>query len=74
MLKRHESLQQEETRKRYRKMGYDACVGGIDRGIADDFSVEYRNYVRQGWDEANADAVFKHFAELNRVKIRKYSQ
>ena len=74
MLTKYGSIQQEETRKKYRKIGYDACVHGVDRHIADDFAVEYRAYIRQGWDEANADSVFKHFAELNRATIKKFTQ
>lgn len=74
MLTRYKSLQKEETRKKYRKIGYDACLNGVDRRIADDFAVEHRSYIRQGWDEANADNLCKHLAELTIVATKKISQ
>ena len=58
MLTRYGSVKEAETRKKYRQIGYDACKHGVDRKVADDFSVEYRPYIRQGWDDANTQSLF----------------
>lgn len=63
-IKEHDqdAVEDFETRKKYRQIGYDSCMNGLDRRIADDFNTQYRPYIRQGWDEANAS---KLFASLN---------
>lgn len=73
MLPRFNSFQDKETRKKYRQMGYDACANGVDRKIADDFAVEYRSMIRDGWDEANYDGMVKQATKL-KLKARKTSQ
>ena len=60
MLARYKRKQEDEqtTRKRYHQIGKDACKNGLDRNVADDFNVQYRPFVRQGWDEQNANDLF----------------
>lgn len=56
-----------ENIKKYRKIGYDACVHGVDRKVADDFPVQYRSSFKHGWDQANADALF---SQVSRMTLR----
>lgn len=55
----------EMQRKRYRQIGRDAFQSGLDRSVADDFGVQYRAYVRAGWDEADANNLFRIVESLN---------
>lgn len=55
MLTKYGSLQREEMRKKYYKMGFDAKLHGLDRRVADDFAVEYRMFFREGWDKAQVE-------------------
>lgn len=53
-----------EEQKKYRKIGYDACMHGVDRKVADDFPTQYRYSFKQGWDEASADVLFQQVSRL----------
>ena len=53
-----------QERIRYRKIGYDAYIHGVDRRVADDFPTQYRSSFKAGWDQANADALFIQISKL----------
>jgi len=78
MLTRYHAVKDEQTRKRYRQMGYNAYKNGIDRSVSDDFDVEYRSYVRQGWDQAHTTSFFESLniggASKQSKLSRKFSQ
>lgn len=59
------SQNEESEKKRYRQIGRDAFNHGMDRKIADDFSVKYRPYIRQGWDEESSSGLYRLFGSLN---------
>lgn len=67
MLNRYKRLSENEEseKKRYRQIGRDAFKHGVDRKVADDFSVHYRQYIRQGWDEEESNELPRLFCSLN---------
>ena len=54
-----------EQIKKYRQIGKNAFKHGIDRAIADDFAVQYRQHVRDGWDEESSSGLYRLFGSLN---------
>lgn len=54
-----------EEIKKYRQIGKNAFKHGIDRAIADDFAVQYRQHVREGWDEESTKDLANLFGSMH---------
>ena len=54
-----------EQIKKHRQIGRNAFRHGIDRAIADDFAVQYRRHVRDGWDEESTKDLANLFGSIN---------